>query len=313
MSIVAAVGALALLVLPAVAWRVGRRMPPREWARVVVACLVSGAVGLELALGLLAAPTVLRALGVRELAAACQRTVGNLAPGGPGIGWLATACAIVIPVLVARGIWRAVRARRGLHIEPALGAHQPFSSCDLVVLPTERLLAMTLPGRPAQVVVSRGLIESLSPDALDAVLRHEETHARCHHHRHVLVAATVDAGFGRLPLVRNSTAVLRLALERWADEDAATVSASGRDQVRDALAQVGTALLAHPAVAAFSTEATLVERLDALASPPEPPTLAQRLTVYGHAAVFATVAAAGLGLWISEARMMLAMSGLCRL
>ncbi len=312
MSIVLAFAALALLVLPALAWRVGRRLAPHEWARVAVGCLVAGAVGLEVAFVLLGAPTVLRAIGVRELAAGCERTVGNLSPGGPALGWLATACALAVPLLVGRGTWRAVRARRGLYIEPELGTHEPFSSCELVVLPTKRLLAMTVPGDTAQIVVSQGLIESLPGEALFAVLCHEETHAVCHHDRHMLVAAAIDAGFGRIPLIRRSTAVLRLALERWADEDAATVCSAGRTQVHDALTRVGGALMTAPAVAAFSTEATLAERLDAIASPPPCPTPTQRLLVYCNAAALASVAAVGLGLWLSEARMMLAMSGLCR-
>src|SRR5712691_10001323 len=106
MSILLGVAALALLVLPALAWRVGRRLAPREWARVTVGCLVVGAVGLELALVLLGAPTVLRAIGVRELTAGCERTVGNLSPGGPEIGWLATAWALVVPLLAGQGARR---------------------------------------------------------------------------------------------------------------------------------------------------------------------------------------------------------------
>lgn len=313
MSIVLGLGALALLVLPAAAWRVGRKLRPQEWARVVVACLLSGAVGVELALGLLAAPTVLRALGVRELAAACARTVGDLAPGGPGIGWVAAGCAVVIPVLIGRGTWRAVRGRRGLRIEPTLGTHEPFSSCELVVLPTERLLAMTVPGQPAQIVVTRGLVDALPDHALRAVLLHEETHVERHHDRYVLVAVAIDSGLGRVPLVRRSSAVLRLALERWADETAAEASSSGRAHVHDALVRVGNALLAHPAVAAFSTEATLAERLGALDAPPPCPSLGQRIAVYCNTVAFGAVAAAGLGLWLAEARMMLAMSGLCRI
>lgn len=313
MSILLGSGALALVLLPAVAWRVGRKLPPREWARVVVTCLVTGAVGVELALGLLAAPTVLGAVGVRELAAACARTLGDLAPGGPLAGWLSAGLAVAIPVLVARGTWRAVRARRGLRIEATLGTHEPWASCELVVLPSDRLLAMTVPGTPAQIVVSQGLVEALPEPELRAVLRHEQTHAEHHHDRCLLVAVAIEAGLGRVPLVRRSTAVLGLALERWADEHAAQGSAPRRAHVRDALDRVGSALLGDPAVAAFSTEATLVERVAALDAPPPRPSLRQRITVYCHAAVFSSVAAVGLGLWLAEARMMLAMSGLCRI
>lgn len=313
MSIVLGAASVALLVSPALAWPVGRKLEPREWARVVVTCLVAGAVGLELALGLLAAPTVLRAFGVRELAAACARTVGNLAPGGLLAGWLAACLAVALAVLATRGIWRTVRTRRALRIEATLGTHERLSSCELVVLPTDRPLAMTVPGEPAQIVVSRGLVDALPDTALRAVLRHEATHAACRHDRYLLVAVAVDASLGRLPLVRRSTSVLRLALERWADEHAAADTDAGRADVQDALIRVGDALLTYPAVAAFSTEATLTERLEALDAPPPCPSLRQRIAIYCNAAAFSAVAAVGLGLWLAEARMMLAMSGLCRI
>lgn len=312
MSLVLGAGAVALLVLPALAWPVGRKLQPREWARVVTTCLVTGAVALELALLLLATPTVLRAVGVRELAAACARTVGNLAPGGPFVGWLAATVAIAVPVLVLRRTARVVHTRRGLRIEATLGTHERLPSYELVVLPTDRPMAMTVPGDPAQIVVSRGLVDALPDAALQAVLRHEETHAECRHDRYMLTALAVDAGLGRIPLVRRSTSVLRLSLERWADEQAATAVDAGRSDVHDALVRVGDALLAHPAIPAFSTEATLAERLDALDAPPPSPTLRQRTAVYCNAVAFSGVGAVGLGLWLAEARMMLAMPGFCR-
>ena len=108
---------------------------------------------------------------------------------------------------------------------------------------------------------------------------------------------------GTLPPMRRCTAELRLALERWADEDAAV--RSGRPIVRRALMSLLEPLLAAPAVPAFTTADTVVERIDALELPP--PTAPSHALLLTRATVIvlsacALAAAAG---WLLDASRML--------
>jgi predicted Zn-dependent protease len=115
-----------------------------------------------------------------------------------------------------------------------MGQHGRLEGHDLVVLPSRRLLAFTVSDQPGQVVVTDGLIDALDDDELAALLWHEAAHPRRHHRRHLLLAGMIDRSLGMLPPVRHSTAALRCALERWADEEAAA-SEVGRASVRSAL------------------------------------------------------------------------------
>jgi beta-lactamase regulating signal transducer with metallopeptidase domain len=130
------------------------------------------------------------------------------------------------------------------------------------VLPSRRLFAYGIAGQPSQVVVSDGLVDTLAEEELAAVLRHEATHLRHHHERQLLVASVVEHTLGAVPLIRRSVAVLRCALERWADEEAATSDAD-RASVRSALLRVTEAMVAGEVVA-FVTAATVAERIEAL-------------------------------------------------
>lgn len=302
---------LGLLVLPAGLGRVGRRMAPQEWARLVIWSLATGAVALELALILVGLPTVARSVGVPQLASACERMAGGLAPGGPVVGWFAAGSATLVLGFAARAALRARRSRRGLRIESTLGEHRDHNSYELVVLPTERVIAVSVPGNPGQIVVSDGLVRSLSPEAFEVVLRHEEAHLAWRHGRYLVAASMVESSLGIVPLVRRSAAILRLAVERWADEDAA-MSVGSRTQVHEALIGVGNAMIGPVDLAAFSAEATLSQRLDALACAPRVPTRFTRSMVYAVTFGLGLGGAVGLGTWFGQAHMMLSMAGLCR-
>jgi Peptidase family M48 len=123
--------------------------------------------------------------------------------------------------------WQAARCceRVGppaVRLEPTLGQHQAGDGHDLLVLPNPGLFADGIAGQPSRVVVSGGLVDTPADDELAAVPRHEATHLRHHQERYLLVARVVEHTLGAVPLVRRSAAVLRCALERWADDEAAT-------------------------------------------------------------------------------------------
>src|SRR6266545_8354018 len=105
-------GGVILLGFPGAARRLGRQLEPADWARLCLFALVAGGIAAEAAFLLMAAPTALRAAGVPALAAACERMLRPLMPGGPGIGWAATGAAVAVPVMAVIGVLRTRRTQR---------------------------------------------------------------------------------------------------------------------------------------------------------------------------------------------------------
>jgi Zn-dependent protease with chaperone function len=309
-AIVLIIGGFCLLVLPAVTRRPGRRLNPAEWARLCAALLVGGAAAFELALVLMALPVVARAGGYPELAHVCERMLGFMAPASTPVGWAALVAAVIVPVLALRSLRRAWRTQRRFRIEPELGEHQPYGPHEVVVLPTEELIALSVSGPPGQIVVSQGLVDTLSPAELTAVVRHEAAHLHHRHDRFLLLAIAVETALRPVPLVRRSVVAFRAALERWADEDAAGEHEDGRSTVRSALVGVALAALS-PAVAAFSGADDVVERLDALQVPTPRPSALRRVAMYAPVVVVSVIVLVALGAWIGHAHAMLTMGDPC--
>ena len=225
---------LSLLVLPGISGP-PLRLPAAGWTRLAAASLLLGFAALEIGLMLLALPTVLRALHAAGFASICERVLTPLAPGGDVLGWAAALLAVVFGSRAWRAARRSYRAACAAEVEPWFGRHEDWDEFELVVLPTERVLAVSVPGAQRQVVISDGLVERLDADQLDAVLRHEATHHRFRHWRFSLLAISVERALRPLPFVARSTRALRTSLEAWADEAAAGDSASGRALVRRAI------------------------------------------------------------------------------
>lgn len=92
--------------------------------------------------------------------------------------------------------------------------------------------------------------------------------------------------------------MVRLALERWADEEAGQHTTNGRDRVRRALLSAAFAL-AGPEVAAFGSADTLMARIRALAAPP--PQSSPGWVTAGYLAVWvAGVSAVGVLGWAAR-------------
>ncbi|MFC5180462.1 M56 family metallopeptidase [Actinomadura harenae] len=131
------------------------------------------------------------------------------------------------------------------------------------VLECDEPVAMAVPGRrDGGVLVSRGLLRRLTGPELAVVFRHEQVHLRHAHHRYLLVGALTTAV---LPFARPLGARLRLALERWADED--TAKATGdRILVAQTIAKVALASTAEGGGGGLLgfAESQTVERVRAL-------------------------------------------------
>jgi Peptidase family M48 len=302
---------LGLLVVPALARPLGRRLPPSEWAKACAGLLAVGWVVVEASLLLEAAPTLLRVAGLERLAELCEHALGPVAPGGPVLAVAAAGAATAVALLAARSVLAARHQRRTLRVEPGIGWHARVGGHELVVLPSGDPVAFSTAGRPGQVVLSDGLVAALSDPELAAVLRHEVAHVQHRHQRYLLLARTVERSLGLLPLVAAATGALRCAVERWADEEAAGGDATSRASVRAALLRLAE-LAAAPQVAAFTTPGTVAERLDALqAEPAAGLAVGRRVLVYGPAGLLVAAAVVTLGGILAQFSVLHALAGLC--
>lgn len=296
MSAVLVVAGVALLLLPGQAARAGARLRPVEWSRLAFASAWIGLGAVRAGLFLIAAPTVLRGVGVEKVAEACHRILGPIMPGGPLVGWVAAGTFTVVAVRGHQLRHRAARIQRLARIESWLGEHRPIPGGSLVVLPCDELLAYAAPGSPAQVVVSRRLDATLDEDELHAVIRHELAHVHHHHARYLRTLHIIDGLFSWLPGIAATTGAIRLGVERCADEEAGAAPAS-RDAVRRALERVTETMLAP--IPTFTAAWTIGQRLLALAEAPPAPTIAQRVAVGAPMAGLLVAVAGSLAMWTS--------------
>jgi hypothetical protein len=312
MTLLVLAGALGLLVLPGLARPLGRRLPPAEWAALCAGLLAAGGTALAAGLAVMGGPTVLRLVGLGAVADLCEHVVGELVPGGAPVGVAAAAAALLLGVAAARSLVGTYGSSRLVRVEPGVGSHSEVCGHDLVVLPSRELVAFSTGGRPAQVVVSRRLVDLLADDELEAVLRHELAHVRHRHQRYLLLARTIEQSLGWLPLVRRATGALRCALERWADEEAAVGADRGRQSVHAALVRVIHAT-AMPDVAAFVSPGTILERLQALQAGPVSGSavLLRRFGVYLPALLLLLVAVAALTGTVEHVVVLRMLAGLC--
>jgi len=308
MALILVVAGLVLIALPGATRRAGRRLAPDEWARLCVWGLASGAAVLELGLALFALPTVLRAVGVPALASMCERALGVLLPSSALVGWIAASGGVAMPVLAVVGIYRARRTYSVVRAEPWLGEHRRVGGHDLVVLPTDQLLAVSVDGAVPQVIVSRGLLNTFSDGEVSLILRHEAAHLDHGHQRLLVLATAVDHGLACFPPARASTSALRVALERWADEEAAGDGVEDRERLAAALLGMTVSLTVRD-LAAFSPADTIVERLDALRLPPARAGAIEHLLVYLPGTVAGAGVAVAVGMWADQA--LLALAGRC--
>lgn len=293
MTLLVSLGGLALLLLP---WLLRRRLTqlsPAEWIRATSLSLRVGLGLVEFGLLATAAPTVLGRAGAHDLADTCSEIFGPPAPGGDLTGW--ASLAVLGWVLFGRrGARRHVRqVADTTRIEPWLGRHTESGDYDVVIVPAVQPLAYSVPGPHPQIVLSEGLCGAMTSDELAAVIRHEASHLRRRHHRELVLACELETVFARLPSLARATGVLRLAVERCADEDA-IVRPQDRHDVRRALTK--TAMTLAGAIAAFTPADTILARLAALEHPPAT-TMARRAQTVAMIGAPVAIGLAAAAMW----------------
>lgn len=217
--------------------RLARRMPPRTGTRLLLAAALGCAVAVWLTLVLLAWTLVARL----PLVAAVGAWSGDHLrhddpvpiPAAKAACVLLTALACTVTVATVRRLrmLRGVR-REGLRL----------GDRHLVVIDQPEIEAFAVPtgGEPrGRIVVSTGMLRTLTHDECRVLLAHETAHLNHRHDRHRTLAALIAAAN---PTLVTLPAAVHHLTERWADEDAAT-STDDRRLAARALARA--ALAAH--------------------------------------------------------------------
>lgn len=232
------IAALSPFALSAVLWVaapwVARQGAPRIAARVLVgASLVTA-----LATGLVLCAVAV--LAVAELPAAGRyghwsaARLSSRAPVPDAVGFVV---AIVAATLLVASIVFVVRLVRRIVAADRTCRRLGPGSGGLVVLDDDRAGAYAVPGFSGRMVVTSALLRRLDAGERRAVLAHEATHLRHHHYLYVQLAELAAVAN---PLLRPAARAVRLAVECWADDEAA-IEVGDRRVVARALAAAGLA------------------------------------------------------------------------
>ncbi|WP_433291838.1 M56 family metallopeptidase [Actinoplanes sp. CA-030573] len=157
-------------------------------------------------------------------------------PVPDGVAVLAAAALCLVLISVARDVHvRRAAAARLRHAGPNAGG--------LVVADWAEPLAVAVPGRPGEVLLTTGMLKVLDASERRAVLAHERAHLAHRHHVAVLLASAAAAVN---PLLRPARDAVAYLVERWADEEAAS-GVGDRDLVARAVARAALATAGYPA------------------------------------------------------------------
>ncbi|MGW7492556.1 M56 family metallopeptidase [Streptomyces sp. NPDC054786] len=236
-----------LFAVPA-ARRLAESLPPRAAAWLLTGCAVALAACTTAALGLLLTAGALQLPPVAALGHLSLPLLGD----DPAVSLPAAAAAAG---LLTAGALAVVHRARRHHTEirtARLTSDAHPTSGDLCVLPDSAPDAYALPGRPGRVVVTAGMLRALPPDEREALFAHERAHLAGRHHLFLLTVALAAVCH---PLLRSLRAPLAYALERWADESAASRVGDRRVTAR----AIGrAALAARPAAPASHRPGTVL-------------------------------------------------------
>ncbi len=298
---------VALLAFPAALGRWSFRLPPAEWARVATLALVLGGVSVYAGLVMTTLPPLLHFVQLEGLVGICDPVVHSLMIGGPFVGWGSAVLVVGMTFGALVAVRRSRRALARARIEPWWGEHSDRDGYELVVVPTQSLVALGVPGRSPQVVVSAGLVEELDSSRLQAVVAHEVAHLRLHHRLYLIVVAMVEHTVGALPLIRRSTTAVRNALEVWADEVALRSERVTERALQSALLTVAD----RSDGLDDDTHATVMTRVDRLVDPaPCLSATVRGLTYLPAGGLLCGAAVLAIG-WTLASQQMLDLGGYC--
>ncbi|MBB3078476.1 M56 family metallopeptidase [Streptomyces violarus] len=287
-------GALTAVVAPRLLARAD--WPDREpvvalwvWQCAVAAVLVCCALSMTLS-----AAAAWHAVGGQVFATAPSAAVEAYALGTAG-PWAATTAV----ALACGGLWSAAmlvrevgraRARRrrrraDLLVRAPLLPGEVAVSGRLVVLESERPDAWWLPGAPPQLVVTTAALRRLKGRQLDAVLAHEQGHARARHDWLLNCSSALAGGFPQVPVFAAFRDEMHRLVELAADDTASR--RFGRLTTALALVELNE----HRGVfgPCPTPQAHVPARVHRLLTPPDRLTAARRLRLTAAAALVPVV------------------------
>ncbi|MBR8640178.1 M48 family metalloprotease [Streptomyces tuirus] len=222
-------GALAAVVAPRLLARAD--WPDREpvvalwvWQCVVAAVIVCCALSMTLS-----AAAAWHAVGGHVFATAPGPVVEAYALGTAGVWAASTAVALALGGLwsvamlvreVGRARARRRRRRADLLVRAPLLPGEVAVSGRLVVLESEQPDAWWLPGAPPQLVVTTAALRRLKGRRLDAVLAHEQGHARARHDWLLNCSSALAGGFPQVPVFAAFRDEMHRLVELAADDTA---------------------------------------------------------------------------------------------
>ncbi|MCP2338874.1 M56 family metallopeptidase [Actinomadura rupiterrae] len=215
--------------------RLALRLPPAAASRLVVALSMTLAVAGAVGLSLLALDGLLGTQHFDNLTHLLPASARHAQTAGPLMTSLALLLLSAQLAMTTTAAWQEARKlREASRMIRHLGTRQRY-----VVVDSPSAEAFAIPGRPARVIISTGLLTVLGERECQAMLAHEESHLTHRHHRY---RATLRVSTAALPLLWPLRRTLDFLLERWADEDAAQAVGSRRIMAR----AIATSALAAP-------------------------------------------------------------------
>jgi Zn-dependent protease with chaperone function len=268
----------AALVLAGAGPRLGRLLPPRVAVRLLPGAMMVVAAGTG---GLLASLGVVAVAQVPAVAAVGDWSPVALHGEQPEPLPLEAVAGVAMLLLLASALGHTFRAGHALVQADAAVRRISADTHGLVVVDDDVPDAYALPTLPRHlarhplrgvgggIVVSTGMLQALPADERRVVLAHEAAHLAGRHHLHVQLA---DLAAAANPLLRPSARAVRLAVEREADEAAASEVGdrrlAARAIARAGLAKAGTSSRRHGAGAALAaTDGFVTQRAAALLAP----------------------------------------------
>lgn len=195
----------------------------------------------------------------------------RLHAGGPASAWehpdfvlllLLTTAAFVPLVRMARTVHRSFAASRRLRAVVAVGSRRTFLGIEYVRVPGGDVTLCTAGFFRPTIYVSEGAESALAPGQFRAALLHERAHASGHDVRWLALMAALDRALAFVPWTARVFALLRLLIERHADESALAAGARRAD-LFDAIVVASAPALAGAAL----SEVGVLQRLRWLAEP----------------------------------------------
>ncbi len=265
-QVLLALGVL-LLLLPGWCEPRAQRVAARQRARAYRTSLSTGLIATLSGSLLWAAPIALHLADRWGLPGLCDGVIHDLPLGGLELALGVLTVGLVLMARLVGAFVRAMARSRDARIDPFVGDHRFVSEFDVVVVASDRLLAVGVPGSQPQIVLTDGLVAALEPAELDAVLRHEIAHHRLRHRNYLVLATVLNHAFGWLPGVRRSTEALAEALEEWADVASTRRVPERVERLHAALNRLGAL---HVTTAARRALGRRLENLESSSAYPSP-------------------------------------------